>query len=267
MTSFDPTAEDFDIPPAWRDLLLPYRWHRQTAGQSGAEVFRLEAEGREKLFVKVEETSSSSEVAAEAPRLRWLFEQNVPCPPLRGYETHAERNWLLSGAVPGRDLTAAELPEATIVATLAAGLRRLHALPVSACPFDHRLDIRVAQAQRRMQAGSVDTSDIGEPHRGRPPEDLFALLCDLKPADEDLVVAHGDACLANVMADAQGRFTGFVDCGRLGIADRAQDLTLACRSIEDDLDALWIPPFLAAYGAAPLDHRRDAFFRLLDEFF
>jgi aminoglycoside 3'-phosphotransferase-2 len=267
MTAAEPT-ENVAFPPVWQKRLQAYRWHRHAAGLSGADVFRLEAPCLPTLFVKVDDVSPFSEVAAEAPRLAWLSDQNLPCPQLLGFEVHAECNWLLASAVPGRDLAAEPiLPGSSVIDALARALSVLHAASIDACPFDHRLAHRLAQAAARVEAGAVDTSDIGEPYRNRPPAELFALLMELKPAQEDLVVTHGDACLANILVDAWGTFTGFVDCGRLGVADRAQDLALACRSIEEDFDPAWVEPFLARYGSTSLDPRRVAFYQLLDEFF
>ncbi|HEY7816158.1 MAG TPA: phosphotransferase, partial [Nakamurella sp.] len=90
------------------------------------------------------------------------------------------------------------------------------------------------------------------------------------PTTEDPVVCHGDLCLPNVLADAHtGRITGVIDLGRLGVADRHQDLALATRSLgpanpQFGPDAAQV--FLTAYGL-PVEPALLAFYRLLDEFF
>ncbi|MBH1965852.1 MAG: phosphotransferase [Comamonadaceae bacterium] len=68
-----------------------------------------------------------------------------------------------------------------------------------------------------------------------------------------------------MMADAD-HFTGFIDCGRLGVSDRFQDLAQAARSIERNLGAEWVAPFFQEDGIAA-DEQRLKFYCLLDEFF
>jgi aminoglycoside 3'-phosphotransferase II len=79
-------------------------------------------------------------------------------------------------------------------------------------------------------------------------------------------VTHGDASLPNFLADASG-FTGFVDCGRIGVADRYQDLALTCWSLNHNGFGSQIPDFLAAYGIDRPDEQKLRWYKRLDEFF
>ncbi|CAM5340809.1 Aminoglycoside 3'-phosphotransferase [Mycolicibacterium aubagnense] len=249
------------------ELVRDYYARQQTIGLSDAGVFKLQAAAKPDLFLKCDEIGQFAEVPAEAERLRWLAAQGISCPKVLAFEMHADRNWLLMSAMPGKDLElAGPLPAEKTITVMANALRTLHALDVRFCPFDHSLDRRIADARARMDAGLVDEEDFDGERLGRSAPDVFADLIALRPASEDFVVTHGDACLPNFMVDS-GRFSGFIDCGRLGVADRCQDLALACRNIHDDLGEEWIAPFLALYGKPDADPAKLSYYQLLDEFF
>ncbi len=254
-----------DLPPAWRARLSGYAASRQTIGESPAVVLRLDRAGAPSLFLKSEPAGTLTELPGEVARLRWLATQGVPSPELLDATTHAGNEFLLMTALPGRDMASTpELAPTQIVVLAADALRALHAFDPATCPFDHRLAVRVPLARARLDAGLVDPADFDD--ASAPPEVRFAELLAARPADEDLVVTHGDACFPNFMVE-NGRFTGFVDCGRLGVADRYQDIALACRSLEFNFGKSLAEAFLARYGIAEPDRDKLAFYRLLDEFF
>jgi aminoglycoside 3'-phosphotransferase II len=235
-----------------------------TLGRSDAAVWRFDGDG-ETLFLKAEPVHPLSELPGEAQRLQWLATTPIPAPELRAHFEEDGFAWLLMTALPGADLThLVDRPEALRNA-LATGLRALHALDPSTCPFDHRLDAKLASGAANVAAGRVDETDFDESREGWTARQVLDWLLENRPAGEDLVVAHGDASLPNIMADEAG-FSGIIDCGRLGVADRWQDLALACRSIIYNCGQEHVAPFLAAYGAE-WDEQRYSYYCALDELF
>ncbi|MFT3834756.1 MAG: phosphotransferase [Micropruina sp.] len=75
----------------------------------------------------------------------------------------------------------------------------------------------------------------------------------------DAVVCHGDACNPNFLIDDDGHFSGYVDLGGLGVADRWADLAPALLSLNWNYGKGWEPTFLDAYGIAP-DETKWAFY-------
>lgn len=253
-----------DLPTLF-DSLRAQDWAEITLGKSQAHVWRIDLGAHGAVFLKSEPAHALSEVPGEGKRLDWLARMGFKSPRLVDAVEEAGRHWLLMTAVPGQDLTHyTDQPEA-LSRILAQGLRRLHALDPTHCPFDHSLDQRIAAGRANVLAGRVDESDFEPVHQGWSAAAVLDWVEANRPPTGTLLVTHGDACLPNLLAE-DGRFSGMVDCGRLGVADPWQDLALACRSITANCGEAYVAPFLAAYGAEwdPVKYR---FYNALDELF
>lgn len=131
-----------------------------------------------------------------------------------------------------------ENPEA-VAAGLAQALKTVHAQPIDACPFDQTVAAQLDRARQRAAAGLVDEGDFDQERMGRTAAELLIEVDAQRLNDEMRVLTHGDPCLPNVMFE-EGQFSGFVDCGRFGVADPYQDLALAARSIAFNLGREWV---------------------------
>lgn len=239
-------------------------WEPITIGESQASVWRIPM-GESALFLKAEPAHDLDEMGQELLRLDYLAEMGFPAPRVVDHVIGDDFNWLLMTAVKGRDLTHLGDEPQVLIQVLADGLKRLHALDPANCPFDHSLDRRLADAEANVLAGRIDETDFDDERDGWTAQQVFDWLANNRPEETNRVVTHGDACLPNFLADGT-RFGGIVDCARLGVADRWQDLALACRSLEFNGGKDLVSDFLAAYGAE-FDAERYEFYCAMDELF
>lgn len=236
-----------------------------TVGMSGAAVERWGDR-----ILKTAPPTWDRGLDAEAERLTWLATTTplgVRAPVVVAFEPGPPLDRLLTAALPGVDMT--ELVHRQEGAVLARRfghlLRAFHdGLDPASCPFDARLDVRLAAAERRVAEGGVDAADFEPEHEGRTPEALLDELGRTRPADEDLVVTHGDWCFPNVVVDDETGAWGTCDLAGLGVGCRWYDLGIGARSTAHNVGAVHVPAFFAGYGIDP-DERRLRYYVLLDE--
>jgi kanamycin kinase len=174
-------------------------------------------------FVKVYPHQHAALLVTEAERMRWAIAYH-PVPKVLS----SGPGWLHTAALPGRSATDPHWTRRPRTSTRAIGegLRRMHdALPVDACPFG-------------------------------PP----SWLPDDAPPAEVLVVCHGDARAPNTMIGDDAEWTGQVDLGDLGVADRWADLAVASMSLDWNYEAGLEPELLDAYEI-DADEERLAYYR------
>jgi kanamycin kinase len=211
-------------------------------------------------FVKWAPAGSGLDLAPEVPRLRWAASFTA-VPQVLDTGTDETGTWLLTAGLPGDSAVAARwLAEPRTAATaIGCGLRALHdRLPVADCPFSWSAEQRLALVR---EASQQDPAQWHDDHPDLPPREALARLAD-QPTVNRLVVCHGDACAPNTLLHDDGTWSGHVDLGSLGAADRWADLAVATWSLDWNYGPGWQPVLLEAYGVEP-DPLRIEYYRLL----
>ncbi|WP_230297957.1 aminoglycoside 3'-phosphotransferase [Actinomyces provencensis] len=228
------------VPPLMQEIAqgpVTLVWENMVGGLTGR------VEGPEPRFVKWNPKPSHESLVHEAERMRWL-EGRHPGPRVVALVDTPEAEVLVTAALPGLSAVdprwAGDTDDA--VRAIASGLRALHTLPVTDCPFTWDVASRIAQAEANGRS-------VPDELRTPPPID--------RP-----VVCQGDPCAPNTLLDGQGRFLAHVDLARLGVADRWADLAVATMSLgwnfaDVDEDLFW-----DTYGIRP-DAARIAYYRAL----
>jgi kanamycin kinase len=252
---------------------VPDRIRALAAGRPVRQVWQNEAGGityevgaaAERCFAKWAPAGSGIDLTREAARLSWAA-AFTPVPPLLAHGTDEDGCWLVTAGLPGDSAVADRWRADPLVAVAAIGegLRALHeSLPVDGCPFAWTAEDRVAEAREHAASESLDVADWHEVHQGLDTQQVLELAAAIPPVDR-LVVCHGDSCAPNTLIGPDGHWSGHVDLGHLGVADRWHDLAVAAWSADwyYGPDPRWEPLLLSAYGIAP-DPDRSRYYRLM----
>ncbi len=254
------------LPAAWRSYLADCTIGPVATGMSGAFVFRLlTAECREQ-YLKVAEGTAKAQLKQELDRTAWLDHQGIRVPRIARTYEGTQFVALLTEALSGTPAEDRDGPADLVMHAIGRAFAELHALPVADCPFDESIEVRLRLAAEQIAHGCVDSAEFDARNAGLTPVQLLNRLEAQLPLTEDLVVAHGDATLSNVLVDPQGKI-GFLDCGHAGRADRYVDLAVLTMEIADVFGHEFVEIFLRAYGGAEWDNAKAAFFRDLYELF
>jgi aminoglycoside 3'-phosphotransferase-1 len=116
-----------------------------------------------------------------------------------------------------------------------------------------------------MNDGLVDADDFDDERKGLSAEQVWKEMHALLPLSSDPVVTHGDFSLDNLIFD-KGELAGCIDVGRVGIADRYQDLAILWNCLGEFSPSLQ-KRFLQKYGMTYPDMNKLQFHLMLDEFF
>ncbi len=169
-------------------------------------------------------------------------------------DTH---DWLLTSAVEGEDLTHdnyTSRPE-FLAEKLGTTLKMLHSLPFDDCPIN-RTESYLKNAEHGYKIKRYDDTLFPDNWGYASPDEAWSVIekrgCEL----ECNTLLHGDYCLPNIMFDGD-LFSGFIDVGNGGVADRHIDLFWGAWTLQFNLKTdRYKDIFFDAYGRSDIDFDR-----------
>ena len=194
-------------------------------------------------------SSAAGTLDGEA-KMNAYFHSKGLAPEVLEYATKDGRDWLLSAAARGEDLTHKDyLSEPVrLAARLGEILRNLHDTDYTGCPVMNRTAEYLAFADKNYVEGSYDKSAFPDSFGYLSAEEARAVLTDGRAHLKSDTLIHGDFCLPNVMLDGWGTHT-FIDLGNGGVGDRHVDLFWGAWSLWFNLKTnSYRDVFFDAYG-------------------
>lgn len=262
-----------NFPECIQKVITDLLYEKNEVGMSQSSVFVFES-----YVLKVQQATPETE--NEYRILKWLSGK-IPAPAILEYAVQDGMAYTLMTKAAGKMLCDEELmrnPE-RLVRLIAQALKTLWSVDVSNCPYTFsRLSERLKAARENIIKGEVDLDNAEPETFGQNgfanPWELLRWLEQNQP-EEDLVLTHGDLCLPNVFADGE-QVTAFIDNGKMGPADRWQDLAIVLRSLRHNFDGKYtggVPykgyddNMLLAKLGMKLDEKKYRYYLLLDELF
>ena len=185
----------------------------------------------------------------EAEKTRFFHEKGLGAEVLT-YLSESGRDWLVTRAVRGEDCTHADyLAEpARLAALLGETLRALHEMPTAGCPAPDYLNQYLSLVESNYRSGNYDQFAFPDSFGYASAEEAWAVFSEGRRLLKADTLIHGDYCLPNVMLD-HWRFSGFIDLGNSGVADRHIDLFWGAWTLWFNLHTeAYRDRFLDAYG-------------------
>lgn len=259
------------LPECIRGMVKGKAYEQNMIGMSDSQVFMFED-----MVLKIQPATEETE--NEVKICRWL-DGRIPVPELLGYAVAEGRAYSLMTRVQGKmlcDPSYLDQPELLLDLVVQA-FEMLWAVDISDCPCDSSVDVKLEMAKYNVEHGLVDLDNVEPETFGEggfsSPQELLGWLQAHRP-QEEFVLSHGDFCLPNVFAEGD-RVTGFIDLGKMGIADPWQDLAIVNRSLKHNFAGKYggkiyegfLPERLFERLGAEVDRQKMKYYFLLDELF
>lgn len=227
--------ENIWLPDQIRTAIEGRAYEKNNIGMSGSQVFLFED-----MVLKIQNVSKETE--NEVRVCKWL-RGKLPVPEIIEYTVVEDRAYCLMTRIRGKMLCEDVYmndPE-LLLGLVTQAMKLLWSVDIRECPCDNSLDIQLEMARYQVendlvQIENAEPETFGKNGFGSPAE-LFCWLEDHRH-EEELVFSHGDFCLPNVLADGD-KVTGFIDLGRMGIADRWRDIAICDRSLRHNFEGTY----------------------------
>ena len=144
--------------------------------------------------------------------------------------------------------------------------KSLHNVDISDCPFNVSNQYKLSLVEKNVKSGLIKDDDLNDETLKKfgSAENLLQFLKD-NQFKEELCFSHGDTSLPNIFS-LNCKFSGFIDVGECGIADKWFDLAICEKSIRRNFGEEYVLKFYDELNIIP-DRKKINYYLLMMEIY
>ncbi len=201
----------------------------------------------------------------EYEKLKWLAGK-LDVPQVILYETSEDAEFLITKAIPGQmvcDDYFLKNPELGLK-VIAEAFKKIYSVDIKDCPFDTSIDYKLALVNDNVRKGLIKEENIKKEvlEKYGSIDNILSYL-NINKFYEPLCFSHGDTSLPNIFA-LNNHFSGFIDVGECGIADKWFDLAICEKSIRRNYGDEYVKAFCQELGITPDQDKIDYYLLMME---
>lgn len=230
-------------------------------GCSDSQVIRI----RKNKFTYFLKIAKRGMLTSEFEKLKWL-EGKLKVPNVILYATSDDTEYLITEALDGNMICSDEYikdPEKSLK-IIAEAFNNIYSINISDCPFDVSIDYKLSLVENNVKNNLINESNLKVEtlEKYGNLENILKYLKENK-FDSAPCFSHGDTSLPNIFAN-DGKFSGFIDVGECGIADKWFDLAICEKSIKRNFGEEYISKFYEELNIVPEREKIDYYLLMME---
>ena len=230
-------------------------------GCSDSQVIKIE----KKIGVYFLKMAKRGPLTKEYKALTWL-DGKLNVPKVMLFDDTTDIEYLITEAIPGEMLCSDNLlkDKDRVIEIIADAFHQLYKVDITNCPFHVTQKDRLKGIEQNVKNHLITYENLDEDVK-KQFSSLEEILNYLKENqfEEELCFSHGDISLQNIFS-YNNHFSGFIDIGECGIADKWFDLAICEKSIIRNLGEEYVDKFYQALHMVP-EKKKTAYYLLLME--
>lgn len=232
-------------------------------GCSDSQVIKVTKDDKT-FFLKI---ASLGLLTSEYEKLKWL-ENRLSVPKIVLYDKNDTIEYLITESINGEMVCSDKYIINPILGlkVIAEAFNEISKVDISDCPFDVSINYKLNLVEKNIEDKLINISQISKKTLDRfgNLENILKYLKENK-FDGNNCFSHGDTSLPNIFAN-NDKFSGLIDVGECGIADKWFDLAICEKSIRRNYGEEYISKFYELLNIVP-DRRKIDYYLLIMELY
>ena len=252
----------YKLPKEIENFIVKSKLTEISIGCSDSQVVKIELSDNNVCFLKI---AKKGLLTQEYNALNWL-DGKLSVPKIVKFISDDNCEFLITQAIPGEMVCSNRYLSSPddAIKIIAESFNNIYKVDISNCPFNVSLAYKLALVEKNVKSNLIMESNIKEEtlQKFGNIENILKYLKENK-FNEELCFSHGDTSLPNIFAD-KSHFSGFIDVGECGIADKWFDLAICEKSIKRNFGEKYIPVFYETLGIKPNRMKLDYYLLMME---